>query len=273
MTATSTQSKNGINYKTYDGFDENQVRDYTRAQNKADTWSATLNGMSAGASTGSIAGGWLGTVIGGAAGALTGLFGGLIGSDDRMKNVEDTMKNTNAMHYGFNTQSEYEAGSVGLRNRFNQTHGGSTSAGADDGKRPGESLSGGKYGLIQTPSGPAYGEIEGLASPDEGQIDMATGETNYNGSKDMNVRDRRADVIPVGITGYANGGAFDNNVGIPGHKMDINGLSFADNARPLFKANEQLKDAAAAVDIELQENEAHKTRNEATKRYMENRLN
>ena len=102
---------------------------------------------------------------------------------------------------------------------------------------------------------------------------MATGETNYNGSKDMNVRDRRADVIPVGITGYANGGAFDNNVGIPGHKMDINGLSFADNARPLFKANEQLKDAAAAVDMELQENEAHKTRNEATKRYMENRLN
>lgn len=272
MTATSTQSKNGINYKTYDGFDENQVRDYTRAQNKADTWSATLNGMSAGASAGSL-GGWLGTAIGAVAGGITGLVGGLFGSKDRMKKVEDTITNTTAMQYGYNTQSEYEAGSVGLRNRFNQTHGGATSAGADGGKRPGESLSGGKYGLIQTPSGPAYGEIEGLASPDEGQIDMVTGETNYNGSKDMNVRDRRADVIPVGITGYANGGAFDNNVGIPGHETDINGLSFADNARPLFKANEQLKDAAAAVDMELQENEAHKTRNEATKRYMENRLN
>ena len=102
---------------------------------------------------------------------------------------------------------------------------------------------------------------------------MVTGETSYNGSKNMNVIDRRADVVPVGITGYANGGAFDNNVGIPGHQLDINGLSFADNARPLFKQNEQLKDMSAAIDMKLDENENHKTRDKATKQFIEKRLN
>lgn len=265
MSSQSTQSKNGVNYKTYDGFNEQQVKEYTDAQNKAGTLSSTLNGMSAGASAGSL-GGWIGTAIGAVAGGLTGLIGSWIGGNRRKKKVEEEMNRTLAVQAGYNTQAESEAGSQGLRNQFYENH-------ADKGKSPGQRFSGGKLGIIQTPSGPAYGEVQGLASPDEGQIDMTTGETNYNGSKNMNVKDRRADIVPVGITGYANGGAFDNNVGIPGHMTDVNGLSFADNARPLFKQNEQLKDAARAIDIQLELNDSHKTRNQATKRYMENRLN
>jgi hypothetical protein len=141
--------------------------DYTNAQNKSGVWSSTLNGLSAGSSLGSIWGPW-GLAIGGVAGALTGLFGGLLGSDSRKRKVIDTMNHTADMFQAHNTQSEYAAGSKGYRIEFNQTHGGNNSAGADGGKRPGESLSGGKYGVIQTPSGPAYGEIQGLASPDEG---------------------------------------------------------------------------------------------------------
>lgn len=265
MAATSTATKNGIAYKSIDGFNEAEALRYTDAQNTQGTLSAALNGASAGMSAGSLGGPW-GMAIGAVAGGLTGLFGGLIGSDSRRKKVEQDILATKGLHYGANTQNESEAGSKGLRSQF-------YSGVADNGKRPGESLSGGKYGVIQTPSGPAYGEIQGLASPDEGQIDMVTGETSYNGSKNMNVIDRRADVVPVGITGYANGGAFDNNVGIPGHMTDVNGLSFADNARPLFKQNEQLKDVSAAIDMKLDENENHKTRDKATKQFIEKRLN
>lgn len=265
MAATSTATKNGVAYKNIDGFDEAEAMRYTDAQNTQGTLSAALNGASAGMSAGSLGGPW-GMAIGAVAGGLTGLFGGLFGSSKRKEKVKQDILATKGLHYGANTQNESEAGSKGLRSQF-------YSGVADSGKRPGESLSGDKYGVIQTPSGPAYGEIQGLASPDEGQIDMVTGETNYNGSKNMNVKDRRADIIPVGITGYANGGAFDDNVGIPGHMTDVNGLSFADNARPLFKQNEQLKDAARAIDIQLELNDSHKTRNQATKRYMEDRLN
>lgn len=265
MAATSTATKNGVAYKSIDGFNEAEALRYTDAQNTQGTLSATLNGASAGMSAGSLGGPW-GMAIGAVAGGLTGLFGGLFGSRKRKEKVEQDIFATKGLHYGANTQNESEAGSKGLRSQF-------YSGVADNGKRPGESLSGGKYGVIQTPSGPAYGEIQGLASPDEGQIDMVTGETSYNGSKNMNVIDRRADVIPVGITGYANGGAFDNNVGIPGHMTDINGLSFADNARPLFKQNEQLKDVSAAIDMKLDENENHKTRDKATKQFIERRLN
>lgn len=264
MSAESIQSKNGISYKTYDGFNQKQVDDYTNAQNKAGVWSSTLNGLSAGASFGSMFS-YLGTAIGGIAGGLTGLVGGLIGGGRRKRKIEESKNNVLGTQSGYNAQAESEAGSQGLRNLFYEGR-------ADKGKAPGQMLGGSQYGMIQTPSGPTYGKIEGLASPDEGQIDMATGETQYNGSKYMNVRDRRADVIPVGITGYANGGAFNNNVGIPGHQMDINGLTFADNARPLFKKNEQLKDASAAIDAQIEENNNHKTRDKATSRYIANKL-
>ena len=265
MSAESVQSKNGISYKTYDGFNQKQVDDYTDAQNKAGVWSSTLNGLSAGASFGSMFS-YLGTAIGGIAGGLTGLVGGLIGSGRRKRKIEESKNNVLGTQSGYNAQAESEAGSQGLRNSFYEGR-------ADKGKAPGQTLGGNQYGMIQTPSGPTYGKVEGLASPDEGQIDMATGETQYNGSKNMNVIDRRADVVPVGITGYANGGAFDQNVGIPGHQLDINGRTFADNARPLFKENEQLKDADRAIDIQLEQNDSHKTRNKATRQYIANKLN
>lgn len=263
MSSESWQSKYGVGYKTYNGFNQKQVDDYTDAQNKAGIWSSTLNGMSAGASFGSLFS-YLGTAIGGVAGGLTGLVGGLIGGSSRKRKIEESKNNVLGTQLGFNTQSEGAAASEGKRRQFYEN--------ADGGKTPGQPLGGNGYGMIQTPSGPTYGKIEGLASPDEGQIDMTTGETQYNGSKNMNVRDRRADVVPVGITGYANGGAFDQNVGIPGHQMDINGRTFADNARPFFKENEQLKDASRAIAIQREQNDSHKTRNKATHDYIANKL-
>ena len=117
---------------------------------------------------------------------------------------------------------------------YNETHK------AALGKNPGERWSTGDYTGIQTPSGHTYGAMQGLASPDEGEIDMSTGETNYNGSANPMVRDSKADVVPVG-TADNDGQYFDNYIGIPGHKKDIDGIAFADKARPFFKANEMIK--------------------------------
>lgn len=119
-----------------------------------------MNGISAGASFGSL-GGPIGSAIGAGIGGLVGLVGGLFGSDSRKRKVERDIKNTLGQQAGYNEQAESEAGSLGLKNQFYASH-------ADEGKMPGERFSGGKYGVIQTPSGPAYGEIQGLASPDEG---------------------------------------------------------------------------------------------------------
>lgn len=268
MAATSTATKNGVAYKSIDGFNEAEAMRYTNAQNTQGTLSAALNGASAGMSAGSLGGPW-GMAIGAVAGGLTGLFGGLFGSSRRKEKVEQDILATKGLHYGANTQNESEAGSKGLRSQF-------YSGVADNGKRPGESLSGGKYGVIQTPSGPAYGEIQGLASPDEGMINVATGETKYLGSKSFGVKDKHADIVPVGIKGFADNGAFDQYVSILGHTplnpLDPNGPTHADAARPLFKQNDQFKDMFAEIDAELEQNENHKTRDKATKQFMENKM-
>lgn len=40
-------------------------------------------------------------------------------------------------------------------------------------------------------------------------INVATGETKYLGSKSFGVKDKHADIVPVGIKGFADNGAFD----------------------------------------------------------------
>lgn len=269
MTATSTATKNGIAYKSYDGFDESQIRQYTSAQNAQGKLNAALGGFQTGFSAGSLSGNPIIAAAAGVGGGLLGLLGGVIGSNSRKEKVEQDIFATKGLHYGANTQNESVAGSKGKRIQF-------YSGGADKGKRPGESLSGGKYGVIQTPSGPAYGEIQGLASPDEGMINVATGETKYLGSKSFGVKDKHADIVPVGVKGFADNGAFDQYVSILGHTplnpLDPDGPTHADAARPLFKQNDQFKDMFAEIDAELEQNENHKTRDKATKQFMENKM-
>ena len=121
--------------------------------------------------------------------------------------------------------------------------------------------------MIQTPSGPTYGKIEGLASPDEGMIDMETGETQYLGSKNMNVKDVRKDIIPVGMFGrFDSGTGFDERVAILGHRFkDQYGFTPADYSRPFFKRNEQIKDAKTVVDAQREQNNSHPTRDKNTR--------
>jgi len=161
MAATSTATKNGVAYKSIDGFNEDEAMRYTNAQNTRDTLKTAIDAAGTGFSAGSLSGNPIIAAAAGVGGGLLGLFGGMIGSNSRKEKVQQDIFATKGLHYGANTQNESVAGSKGKRIQF-------YSGVADKGKRPGESLSGGKYGVIQTPSGPAYGEIQGLASPDEG---------------------------------------------------------------------------------------------------------
>lgn len=270
----NTNMRNGVAYQELGSVDVGGINRYTDAQNKASKWGMINAGGEIGAGVGAIAGsafGPIGTVVGGLAGTVLGgltnwgldaLFG--FGRRRKRKIMEAQQRiaqNTEAT----NLQNESIAASQGLRNQYNETHK------AAFGKNPGERWSTGDYTGIQTPSGHTYGAMQGLASPDEGEIDMSTGETNYNGSANPMVRDSKADVVPVGTTDN-DGQYFDNYIGIPGHKKDIDGIAFADKARPFFKANEMIKIASQNIDEELQKNENHKTRDDTTKKYMEKRL-
>lgn len=243
---TSTNMRNGVAYQEISGPDEAGINQYTDAQNKASTWGMINSGGEIGAGVGAIAGssfGPLGTVVGGLAGTVLGgltnwgldaIFG--LGSK-RKRAIEDAKRRSAMFARNTTLQNESNAATQGLRNMYNETHK------AALGKNPGDRWSADDYTGIQTPSGPAYGAMQGLASPDEGEIDMSTGETNYNGSANPMTRDSKADVVPVG-TADNDGQYFDNYIGIPGHKKDIDGIAFADKARPFFKANEMIKIAS-----------------------------
>lgn len=259
----NTQTKYGVSYDTYGGFDKNGVLKYTNAQNDADITNSVLSSGSLGASIGSV----LGPIGAGAGFLLGGITGGLFGSSSakkRLEKVQQDIKSTTQAIDAYNLQSETEAGSKGLRNKFYSQHAPSYGIFADKGKNVGQSSYSNQYGDIVTPSGVAKGKIQGYASPDEGEIDMSTGETIYNGNPNPYVKDKREDVVPVGVSGNSDEGAFDRDIAIPGHQRDLDGIMFADKARPYFKENEYIKQEIDKV----QNGKGDK----ATKKYMLNKL-
>lgn len=268
----STDMRNGVAYERVDGPDYGGVMNYANAQSHANKANFVTSAGDFAAGAGTIVGSFfsnplLGGLIGKGAGtAIAFGLDAITGWSKAAKKEYQDALNRQAM-FARNTtlQNESDAATQGLRNMYNETHK------AAKGKNPGEKWSTKDYTGIQTPSGPTYGAMQGLASPDEGEIDMSTGETNYNGSANPMIRDSKADVVPVG-TADNDEQYFDNYIGIPGHKKDIDGIAFADKARPFFKANEMIKIASQNIDEELQKNENHKTRDDATKKYMEKRL-
>ena len=271
-----TNIRNGVAYDYIGGADQQGVMDYTNAQNSqsksqviqgsADIGSGvgTILGSTFGSAIipglGTIGGGLLGSVVGQGLGALTGWIGDSIfgGASRRKRRVQEALAKSSLIADAKNSQNESIAGTQGLRNEYYATHR------AAEGKNPGERWSAGDYTGIQTPSGQTYGAVQGLAQPAEGEVDMLTGETHYNGSLDPNVEDSKKDIVPVG-SANGDGEYFDMFVGIPGKQ-------FADAARPYFKANEQIKISSQNIDKELQANADHKHRDEATKKYIQNRL-
>ena len=268
-----TNIRNGVAYDYIGGADQSGIMDYTDAQNSQSRSEVVQGSSQIGSGVGAIVGTGIGGPVGGLigsglgylGGALTGwITDGILGlGSKRKRRVQEAIRNSALQADAQNAQNESIAGSQGLRNQYYQTHM------ADKGKDLDQRWSDGK---IATVDGGSYGEPLGLASPDEGQVDMLTGETQYNGSPLQAVQDKRNDVVPVGAPIGQSNQYFDKYIGIPGHRRDLDGIMFADKARPLFKQNEQIKQQMADVEAQIEENDMHKKRNESTKRFVNKRL-
>ena len=103
MAATSTATKNGVAYKSIDGFNESEIRRYTNAQNTRDTLKTAFDAAGTGFSAGALSGNPIIAAAAGVGGGLVGLFGGLIGSNSRNEKVEQDILATRGLHYGTNT--------------------------------------------------------------------------------------------------------------------------------------------------------------------------
>ena len=280
----STKYINGVAYKDFGNVDAEGLLDYTKAKDSSDRLDTALSVGETASGLLALTGNPVLSGIGFVGGTLLGsvldpIFGWSRKAEQGAKNVAA------AADYQAQTQTDEnkdDAATQGLRNMFNSRHI------ADKGKNPGQHWMNGKNAqTISTPYGPAKGKALGLASPDEGMIDMATGETYYLGSPSFNVKDKRKDVVPVGMPSYDNGKSalsdyaskrFDNTA-VVGHKIGLDGNVLADKARPLFKSNEQLKMGMADTKMqmaELQEemykNQSNAKRNASTKKFVEKRL-
>lgn len=278
-TSFGTEQIGNRTYKVNNGYDESQVNELGNKQISNAKLQTTLGGLGTGMGVGAAAGSigalagmgtgaaagsvlpGLGTAIGAGIGLLAGGIASIFGGKSAKRKMEEAKRNYAIQQNVSNMQEEAVAGDQAAKDNYYS---------ADKGKTTGQNMNGDYVGRMATPQGLSYGKVEGLASPDEGMINMATGETQYMGDARQNVNDPRHDTIPVG------GEGFNENVSIPGHMTNLQdpyGRSFADIARPYFKANEMIKAASQQIQDsyqkQTQENKNHKHRNDATKEYMQ----
>lgn len=278
-TSFGTEQIGNRTYKVNNGYDESQVNELGDKQISNAKLQTTLGGLGTGMGVGAAAGSigalagmgtgaaagsvlpGLGTAIGAGIGLLAGGIASIFGGKSAKRKMEEAKRNYAIQQNVSNMQEEAVAGDQAAKDNY---------YGAYNGKTLGQNMNGDYVGRMATPQGLSYGKVEGLASPDEGMINMATGETQYMGDARQNVADPRHDTIPVG------GEGFNENVSIPGHMTNLQdpyGRSFADIARPYFKANEMIKAASQQIQDsyqkQTQENKNHKHRNDATKEYMQ----
>lgn len=184
---TATQSFDGVDTTLYTGFNTQAERDYAKAQNKNYAINSTVSGAGAGLSLGSIFGP-LGAGIGAVAGGLTGFIGSLFGNKNREEELEAGMQRTMGMQGAYNLQAMSEAGSQGLRNKFNTKHGESSGiVGANSGmdaylpsaKTTESKAQKQKFGVVWGPDGKQFGPINSLVGRGESIIDYNTGKASY----------------------------------------------------------------------------------------------
>lgn len=230
MTSTNTQSKYGVNYTTYGGFNSGQAMDYTNAQNRSASVNTTMDAMGTGASIGGLVGSiWpgagtaIGTAIGAGVGALSGWIGSWFGGKSRKQKVQDEINATQKAQEGYNTQQEAEAGSQGLRNQFYETH-------ANKGKNP--TFNNGKpgnIGIVHTADGVQLGRQFGLAGKGEIIYDPVKGKASEYKEGKVGV-DNIATGTPLGEEGNWNPTVIFSKT----HKY-FNGESPADYVKPWLK--------------------------------------
>lgn len=129
MSERSTEYANGVAYERMGGYDTYGVDKYIQDQNKASKIQGLTSGLETGAGLGGLvgsifpgAGTLIGSGIGAVVGALGGLFGGIGSRRKRERAIEEAKRNYAMAADAYNTQSESEAASTGLRNQYYATH-------------------------------------------------------------------------------------------------------------------------------------------------------
>lgn len=224
----------GEQYKTYDGFDESGIIDYTKQQNKADTTNLALNAAGTGASVGGLVGniipgvgGIAGAAIGGIIGGLGGLLFGDSESEERMDQIKQGIANVNTAQQGYNTDSRSRAISRNMRRKFV----------ADKGKNP--TYNEGKVGdirMVHTSQGIVPGIQFGLAGKGESIYNPNNGTASV-----YEEGQKRVDNIPTGVPlRKFNAGKEWGDTIIFGNRLNpFTGNTFADDAKPFSKILEQ----------------------------------
>lgn len=185
---TATQSAEGVDYTAYTGFNEKAERDYISAKNTQYTLGGIASGAGMGMSIGTLAGGPLGAAIGLIGGGLIGGIANSIIGEEKKKDAERAMERLRWMQGGYNLQVASEAGSQGMRNKFNIKHGeGSGIVGANSGmdaylpsaKTTESKAQKQKFGVVWGPDGKQFGPINSLVGRGESIIDYNTGKASY----------------------------------------------------------------------------------------------
>lgn len=138
MASRSTEYVNGVAYDRMGGYDSSGVDKYVSDQNKASKIEGITSGLETGAGIGGLIGSIFpgaGTLIGSGIGAVVGAIGGLFGGDSarrkRERAIAEAKRNYANAADAYNSQSESEAASTGMRNMYYATH-------ADKGLNAGE---------------------------------------------------------------------------------------------------------------------------------------
>lgn len=138
MASRSTEYVNGVAYDRMGGYDSSGVDKYVSDQNKASKIEGITSGLETGAGIGGLIGSIFpgaGTLIGSGIGAVVGALGGLFGGDsarrERERAIAEAKRNYANAADAYNSQSESEAASTGIRNMYYATH-------ADKGLNTGE---------------------------------------------------------------------------------------------------------------------------------------
>lgn len=185
---TATQSFEGVDTTLYTGINENAERKYVDALNKKYTLGGMASGAGLGMSVGSLAGGPIGAGVGLLVGTALGGLTSLFGNANREEEVEKGMERFRGMQGGYNLQAMSEAGSQGMRNKFNIKHGeGSGIVGANSGmdaylpsaKTTESKAQKQKFGVVWGPDGKQFGPINSLVGRGESIIDYNTGKASY----------------------------------------------------------------------------------------------
>ena len=218
------QSKNGVIYDSYAGFDDDSFQKLFNAQNTRSTINNAINAASAGFGVGSFLGGPVSGIIAGLGAGIVGLGASIFAGDRARKEYNENKKGTLLAQTGYNTQNESVAGSQGARINYNNRS--------------------------YTPYGFTYNLGKSWSA--DGDMPGKTKSLVGKGESIINFQEGKAALVDKGTKGVDNQPSSvtpgDSNA-IAGNLIDpMTNKSYADQAAPYTKIVEKMNDILENTD-------------------------